>query len=635
MELSIRAILLGIGLALVLGAANAYLGLKVGMTVSASIPAAVMSFAVLRWFRHANILENNLIQTAASAGESLAAGMIFTLPALILLGSWQAFDYLEGTLLITLGGVLGVLMAVPLRKALLDHHELTFPEGLATAQVLKAGYSQPGAIHALLGASLIAALVKLLQSGFGIAGSSISYAFQHSKWLVGFGADLSPVLIAVGFIVRLRIAGLMLIGGVLIWLIAMPVYSSLYPIESSAAAMDAAFALWSAKLRFIGVGAMLVAGLWVLLLALKPVWRSIHISLIQVEIGTGVQTPPEFSMKQTFIWIMLLAIPIAVLQYRMIPYPELVVFGLLFALLASFLFSTVAAYMAGLVGSSNNPISGVTIATIFIAALFIYFILGGQSEFAAQQGLQLQAAGLTIIIGAVVCCAAAIAGDTMQDLKAGQIVGATPRYQTWMQLLGVIAAGLILIPVLTLLYEAYGFLGYMPRADMDSTQALAAPQASLMKSVALGVFSESLEWGLIIIGMMVAVLFIVIDLFLKRIMSRVRIPVMAVAVGMYLPITLSTPIFIGGLVAYFLRNASSDKQQQGTLFASGLIAGEALIGILLAIPFAIVQDTRYFYIVEDTKQGWITLLGVAVIGYVCYMLYRTGVRELNGDPGRN
>ncbi len=211
----------------------------------------------------------------------------------------------------------------------------------------------------------------------------------------------------------------------------------------------------------------------------------------------------------------------------------------------------------------------------------------------------------------------------MQDLKAGQLVGVSPRYQTWMQLIGVVAAGLILIPVLSLLYEAYGFLGYMPRENMDTTQALAAPQASLMKSVALGVFSGSLQWGLIIIGMIVAVVLIVIDLLMKRAMMRIRIPVMAVAVGMYLPITLSTPIFVGGLIAHWLRH-SADQQQKGTLFAAGLIAGEALIGILLAIPFAIVQNTSYFYITADTDQNWITMLGVIMIGYVCYMLYRVG-----------
>jgi putative OPT family oligopeptide transporter len=626
MEFSFRAIIFGMGLALLLGAANAYLGLKVGMTVSASIPAAVISFAILRWVRNANILENNLVQTAASAGESLAAGMIFTLPALILLGSWQYFDYFEGTLLITLGGVLGVLIAVPLRKALLDHHELTFPEGLATAEVLKAGYSRPGAIHALIGGSFIAALVKLLQSGLGVAAGSIQYAYQQGKWLAGIGADLSPALIAVGFIVRLRIASLMFIGGLIVWLFAMPVYASFSMLSFSGSAMDNAFGLWSEKLRFIGVGAMLIAGLWVLFLAIKPVWMTIQISFRERAGQPGGQkNSAEFSMQHSLFAVLLIAIPIAILQYRMIPYLELVIFALVFAILASFLFSTVAAYMAGLVGSSNNPISGVTIATILIAALFVFLILGGRAQFDLQPGLQLQAAGLTIIIGAIVCCAAAIAGDTMQDLKAGQIVGATPRYQTWMQLLGVVAAGLILIPVLTLLYEAYGFMGHLPRAGMDNSQALAAPQASLMQSVALGVFRESLEWDLMFIGMIFAAIIITLDLTLKQLGKPFRIPVMAVAVGMYLPITLSATIFIGGLIAHLLRTRSEEENQQATLFASGLIAGEALIGILLAVPFAIVQDTSFFYLVSDTSQLWVTLLGVLLVSYVCYMLLKSGI----------
>ena len=627
MEFSLRAIILGILLALVLGAANAYLGLKVGMTVSASIPAAVISFAILRWFRQSNILENNLVQTAASAGESLAAGMIFTLPALILLGAWQEFDYLQGTLLITLGGLLGVLIAVPLRKALIGDRqhapaELTFPEGLATAEVLKAGYSSGNAIKALISASLIAAIVKFLQSGIGVASSSIAAAYQSSRTLFGFGMDLSPALIAVGFIVRLRIASLMFIGGAIIWFIAMPLYSWSYPQVITNSAMDAGFALWSSKLRFIGVGAMLVSGVWVLALALKPVWRTVQHAMH----STAQAEQTEFSVKHSFLWMVVMIIPIALLLNSMIEQTGIVIFGVIYSLLAGFLFSMVAAYMAGLVGSSNNPISGVTIATIFLAALIVYFMLDPALTDSQDAYSKTASAGLTIMIGAIVCCAAAISGDTMQDLKAGQIVGAKPRYQTWMQLLGVIAAGVILIPVLTLLYEAYGFAGYLPREGMDASQALAAPQASLMKSVVLGVFGDSLEWNLIIIGILIAAGIIVIDLILQKSNARIRIPVMAVAVGMYLPVTLSAPIFIGGLIAHALRKKSAPAQQNATLFASGLIAGEAMLGIFLAIPFVIMQDTSWLYLFDSQSMSWNYLLAIVLIAYVCYMLF-TSARE--------
>jgi len=627
MELSVRAVFLGIGLSILLGAANAYLGLKVGMTVSASIPAAVISFAVLRWFRQANILENNLIQTAASAGESLAAGMIFTLPALIMLGAWEEFDYIQGTLLITLGGILGVLIAVPLRKALLDHPELTFPEGRATAEVLKAGYSRPGAVRALFSAAALAAVFKILQTGLGVAANSVTLAYQNSKVLFGFGADLSAALLAVGFIVRLRIASLMLIGGVLVWIIIMPLYSVWHLnefISVGQTPIDTAFNMWSKDLRFIGVGAMLVAGFWVLILALKPVWQSIKASLQ----ASPDAAQKEFSSKRIFILIGLLAVPIVYVQSSMIDQVAILIFALVFALVASFLFSTVAAYMAGLVGSSNNPISGVTIATVFIAALCLYFIMditSGEDGF--TEAMQLNAAGLTIIIAAIVCCAAAIAGDTMQDLKAGQIVGASPKLQTWMQIIGVIAAGVILLPILTLLFEAYGFVGFYPREGMEASQALAAPQASLMKSVALGVFSGGLHWNLIYFGMGIAVIIILIDLGLRWRNKLLRIPVMAVAVGMYLPITLSVPIFIGGVLAHLLRRSSAAKQQDATLFASGLIAGEALIGIVLAIPFAILQDTRYFHLSQNQDAVWISVVGIGMLGYIIYRLWRSGVGE--------
>lgn len=633
MELTVRAVLLGIALSVVLGAANAYLGLKVGMTVSASIPAAVISFAVLRWFRQANILENNLVQTAASAGESLAAGMIFTLPALIMLGAWQEFSYIQGTLLIILGGTLGVLMAVPLRRALLDHPELTFPEGVATAEVLKAGYARQTAIKFLISGGLIAAVFKLFQSGLGIAGNSISGAYQNSKILFGFGADLSAALVAVGFIVRMRIASLMMMGGVLVWLVIMPVYS-LWQVNSAGLnenqpAMDRAFTMWSTDLRFIGVGAMLVAGFWVLLLAIKPVWHSLKSSLG----ASTIQSEKEFSIRHILIGIGLMIIPIYYLLATMIDYQSILIFALLYALVASFLFSTVAAYMAGLVGSSNNPISGVTIATIFIAALIIYFLLRLSGNGELSDSSQLHAAGLTILIAAIVCSAAAISGDTMQDLKAGQIVGASPKLQTWMQIIGVLAAGLILLPILTLLFEAYGFVGFYPREGMDASQALAAPQASLMKSVALGVFSGGLKWGLIYLGMAIAVVIILIDLILRWANKSLRLPVMAVAVGMYLPVTLSVPIFIGGLIAHLIRKSSAEKQQDATLFAAGLIAGEALIGILLAIPFALMQDTSTFYLTTDRDALWISIFGIVMLTYTVYMLWRSGQQDFTKGEG--
>jgi len=624
MEFTYRAIFLGIVLAIVLAAANAYLGLKVGMTVSASIPAAVISFAILRWFRRVHIRENNLVQTAASAGESLAAGMIFTLPALILLNAWQQFDYIQGTLLITLGGILGVLIAVPLRHALLNHEDLRFPEGVATARVLQAGAQQSASIRFLVTASLFAAVIKFLQTGLGLLASAWHGAFPVQRGIAGVGLELSPALIAVGYIVGIRVAMLMLAGGLCIWLIAMPVYSNLYPDELLAISVATSFGLWSSKLRFIGVGAMLIGGLWVLLVTLKPVWHSIYQATRQVATDTSTQKNDRtFSLRTALLWILLLGIPIAIVQYWLIDNLLLTLVGVVFALIASFLFSAVAAYMAGLVGSSNNPISGVTIATIFISAWLVYLLSGGQAAFAQDQVAQISAAGLTIFIGATVCCAAAISGDTMQDLKAGQLVGATPRYQTWMQLFGVIASGIILIPVLELLYEAYGIAGHMPRVDMDPSQALAAPQASLMQSVALGVFAQQLEWQLITVGIMVGSVIIAVDGYLRMRSSSWRLPVMAVAVGMYLPLSLTLPIFIGGLIHGIHVRRNRQTSDASVLFASGLIAGEALMGIVLAIPFAIWQSTSVLQVLDNKTSPWLTSAGVVVIVCVCYLLWKS------------
>jgi len=625
MEFTLRAIILGILLAIVLAAANAYLGLKVGMTVSASIPAAVISFAVFRWFRNSDIRENNLVQTAASAGESLAAGMIFTLPALILLNAWQQFDYVQGTLLITFGGVLGVLIAVLLRHALLDHADLRFPEGVATARVLQAGNKSRSSVRALGFATLVAAVIKLLQTGLGLLAGSWYGVHQVQRSIFGYGMEFSPALIAVGYIIGLRVALLMFFGGVIVWLVAMPIYSGLYIPEITSVTVDTGFSIWSSKLRFIGVGAMLVGGVWVLLVSLQPVWQTLFMLTRRVIIDKADQQPDNvFSVHTTWRWILLLCIPIALVQYWLIDDLVLTLVGVIFALIASILFSAVAAYMAGLVGSSNNPISGVTIATIFLSAWLVFLISGSADVFVAAQQKQIAAAALTIFIGATVCCAAAISGDTMQDLKAGQLVGASPRYQTWMQLFGVVAAGILLIPVLDLLYDAYGISGHLPRADMDPAQALAAPQASLMQSVALGVFSQQLEWGLMISGMVFAVVIIIIDVYLKHRDSPVRIPVMGVAVGMYLPMSLTVPIFIGGLVHSLVTRKNAAVNDKSILFASGLIAGEALMGVVLAIPFAISQSTTVLYVFENVSTAWLTFAGAVVIVWLVYLLWKSG-----------
>lgn len=652
-EITIKAVVLGFILSALLAGANAYLGLKVGLTVSASIPAAVISMAVLRMFRESNILENNIVQTSASAGESLAAGVIFTIPALILLGFWQKFSFLETVSIAASGGILGVLFTIPLRRALIIERPLKFPEGVATGEVLKAGTEGGEGVRAIAIAAVGSAVLKLGQSGLKIFSGSAHAATRAGNAIFGIGADLSVALLGVGYIVGLNIAILVFAGGLISWLFGIPIYSALADpaaLPEGETAFAIAEEIWSSQIRYMGVGAMATGGLWALLSLIGPIRHGIQASMAAVRAArsgeqvavprTELDTPINIVVTVTAI----LAIPlVGVFLFVLDPetlgistglYWTMVIFGVVFSLFAGFLFSSVAGYMAGLVGSSNNPISGVTIATILTASLILLVMLGSEIDFTVvEAGRATAAAAAAILIGAVVCCAAAIAGDNMQDLKAGHIVGATPYKQQIMQAVGVIAAALVIAPILELLLQAYGLGGFFPREGMDPAEMLDAPQATLMSSVAEGVFSRNLPWMMIGIGAFVAVAIIILDEVLAKRGSTFRTPVLAVAVGIYLPIELSVPIFIGGLIAHFVGRAAragnplnpeaatKAAERKGLLFSSGLITGEALIGILLAIPFAAAQSTDVLAI--PGFEGLAPALGlIAFIGFIVW-LYRT------------
>lgn len=634
-ENTVRAMILGVVLSAVLAGANAYLGLFAGLTVSASIPAAVISMAILRFFRDSNILENNAVQTAASAGESLAAGVIFTFPALIIMGYWESFSYWETAFIALSGGVLGVLFTIPLRSALIVRQKLLFPEGVATSEVLKSGTEGGSAIIYLAWASLVGAAVKFAEAGLGLWSATLEKAaFFKSKSIAFFGMNLSPALIAVGYIVGLRIAALVFIGGVITWWIAIPAYMEivgsqivisdllnagrLTP-ETAENPVAVANTLWSAKLRYLGVGAMVVGGLWALVsirgalgVAVREGMSAVRSSGEKInKLRTELDTP----MSWVLIGIGVLIIPIFIIYLREIEQVGISLFMAVLMVVAGFLFSAVAGYMAGLVGSSNNPISGVTIATILSASLLLLVLLGTGGDPA-------KGAAAAILIGAVVCCAAAIAGDNMQDLKSGYILGATPRNQQMMQMLGVIAAALVLPVVLDSLHQAYTL----------GSEKLSAPQASLMASVATGVFEQNLPWDLVAVGAGIAVLIILADEFQRRRKSDFRIPVLAVAVGLYLPFELDSAIMLGGLVAWLVsrsRNpgaasvsafgkARQTSDRTGLLIASGLITGEALLGIGLAIPIRITGNPGLYPLIDMELSIWI---GVAVVLAICAAIY--------------
>ena len=600
-EITPKAIILGILLSMILAGANAYLGLFAGMTVSASIPAAVISMGVLRLFRNSNILENNIVQTAASAGESLAAGVIFTIPALVLMGVWSEFDYVEVAKIAAIGGVIGVLFTVPLRRALIIQAKLKYPEGVATAAVLEAGEKsnqsatkdESGGLVTIAISGLVGGAMKLCQQGFGMWHAAVEGAVVIRGSIFGLGTDLSPALISVGYIVGRNIGILVIAGGLISWTVAIPIYSALYGFKGEP--MDAAWNIWNSQIRYLGVGSMVVGGIWSLIKLFRPLVNGIRASfdaLNQSKQGNNVPIhEQDFPINYVALALGLLLIPVYLLYFDIVNSVAIASLLTIVMMIFGFLFSAVAAYMAGMVGSSNNPISGVTIATILFSSLLLLLLLGENSNVGAPAA---------IMIGAVVCCAAAIGGDNLQDLKTGHIVGATPWKQQVMQIIGTLSAALVLGLVLDILHTAY----------IIGSPTLSAPQATLMKSVADGVFTGNLPWTMVGFGAIIGVIIILIDLRQERIGSEFRVPILAVAVGIYLPIELTVPIFIGGMVAHMsdLSGATETMKKRGLLMASGLITGEALIGILVAVPIFIT----------GSKDWWPQYPGLGFLGILAF-----------------
>jgi len=626
-EITVKAVILGAVLSVLLAGANAYLGLLAGMTVSASIPAAVISMAVLRLFRRSNILENNIVQTAASAGESLAAGVIFTLPALLILGTWTTFDYWEATVIAGLGGLLGVLFTVPLRRALVVEAELAFPEGVATAQVLEVGNRGGAGAGPIVTGGLLGAAYKLGQTGLGLWTGSLEVAGRVGGTVAYFGTSLAPALVAVGYIVGINIAVLVFLGGALNWWVAVPILAAG---SEAVEPQKLAWEIWSTETRYIGVGAMVVGGLWAVVRLWPSLVRGIRSSVVAYRQyrQQGATSVPRTERDAPMQWIGLALIVSVVplfLVFRHITGDTGVsAFMALVMLVAGFLFSAVASYMAGLVGSSNNPVSGVTIATILVSALLL-LALGTASA---------TGPAAAILIGAVVCCAAAIGGDNLQDLKTGHLVGATPWKQQVMQAVGVIAAAFVLAPILSLLLHAYG-IGV---ATPTHPEPLRAPQATLMASVARGVFAWDLPWDMMAAGMGLAVGVIVLDVVLERRKSRFRTPVLAVAVGLYLPLELGVAILAGGLVARAatcLRRRRRQREEAptsnaptgpGVLFAAGLITGEALLGILLAIPIVLASGRNPLDMgLEGGPPAWPGAVLLLAVMAVLFAVARRGI----------
>jgi len=637
-QLTFRAITLAIVLAMVLAAANTYLGLFAGMTIASAIPAAVVSMAVLRALGGGGILENNIVQTGASAGSSIASGVIFTIPALVILGFWQDFKYSWVLAIAGLGGILGVLFSVPLRRALIVEQKLAFPEGQAAAEVLKTGENPSEGIRILGLSALGGAFAKLAAaSGLRLIPDAAASAGFFGKYLGYFGTNLSPALIGVGYIVGLNVGIVVLAGAMLSWNIAIPVYAAyvlpgnaeLAAIAAGLPAEELAGLLWSKQIRYLGVGAMLVGGMWALVSLRHSLASGVRSGLAAARASAAgvavAHTEQDLPMKSVLIGIVLFTLPLAALYQAIVGNFAVSLPMTIVMVVTGFLFCSVSAYMAGLVGSSNNPVSGITIATILFSAVMLLLMMGPDSSIGPVAA---------VMIGAVVCCAACIAGDNLQDLKCGYIVGATPWRQQVMLAIGAASSALVMAPVLNLLADAYG-IGVATEAH---PKPLPAPQATLMASVAKGLFGGQLPWDMIAIGALIGVAIIVLDETLKARGSSFRTPVLAAAVGIYLPLELMTPIFIGGVIAHLverhLRRRGTDQagleraNRKGLLFAAGIITGEALMGIGIAVP--IVTSGRADVLALPSSLQFGEGLGLLVLAILGAWLYRTAMSADRG-----
>lgn len=570
-EVTLRALVLGAILSVVMAGANAYLGLYAGITVSASIPAAVISMAILRGvLRRGSILENNIVQTMASTGESLAAGVIFTVPALVMIGAWQDFEFWPTTLITLLGGLLGIVFMVPMRKALIvDRPDLVYPEGVACSEVLITGEKGGSGIRVIAYGLGIGAVFKLLVSGYQAVQGVVEGAVARGRSIFYFGSDMSVALLAVGYIVDLKIASLVFLGGAIGWLVALPILGGMSP---GMHALEAANDLFRSQIRFIGVGTMLVGGLH----SLWSVRRGIVAGLTSLRGMRGDDgapaAVPRTERNLPLPW--LLALFLLTTFGTFLFYDSLIgnlgisLVTTVMMVFTSFIFVAVATYIAGLVGSSNSPVSGMTICALLITAgVLLAFGIRGESAILATLGL-----------AGVVCCATCTSGDVAQDLKTGLLVGATPARQQLTEIIGAVIPAFCFAPILTLLHHAYGI-------GTGAEGSLNAPQAALFASLTEGFFGDGeLPWNMIGIGAAIGVGLILANHLLEAIGSRFRTHVMPVAVGIYLPMSIATPILIGGLVRhYFSRRTGSEARDGGVLFGSGLIAGEALMGIVLAI----------------------------------------------------
>ena len=606
-ELTFRGIILGALITVIFTASNVYLGLKVGMTFASSIPAAVISMAVLKFFKDSSILENNMVQTQASSAGTLSS-VIFVLPGLLMMGYWQDFPFWQTMLICAAGGTLGVLFTIPLRRAMVVNSDLPYPEGVAAAEILKAGNHADGdsGVKDIAYGGVLAGLVAFLTNGLRVMADGASAWIQTGKAAFQLPMGFSLALLGAGYLIGIVGGIAMLIGVILTWGVAVPYFTMSGDIAADTSLIDAAMVVWKTKVRFIGVGTIGIAAIWTLLILMKPMIEGMVHSFRMLK---GGQAESEHRVDidlspKTMIYILIATVVLIVISLHHFiaaaPIsPELsillVVVCTFLAVFIGFFVAAASGYMAGLVGSSSSPISGIGIISVIVISLVLVSIGNASGLFETVDGQKFLTA-LTLFTASIVLTTATISNDNLQDLKTGLLVDATPWRQQVALIIGCFVGALVIAPVLEILYHAYGFSGALPRPDMDPSQVLSAPQATLMTTISQGIFTNKLEWTYILTGVGLGAVLITIDAFLKKVSNKVfGLPVIAVGIGIYLPPSINMPVIVGAFLAWIMtrhiakignKDVSAKAERFGTLFSAGLIVGESLMGVILAFIIA-------------------------------------------------
>lgn len=655
-ELTLKAFFLSILLTIIMAASNTYLGLKIGMTVAATIPAAVISMAILSLFKKSNILENNVVQITVSTGEALAAACVFTFPGLILLKQWDSFPFSQIAALLSVGGMLGVFFSIILRRALIVDSDLKFPEGIAAAEVLKLGdrHEKKEEVQSLLLGAIFSGFLKFGQSAFSVFSENIGGWHRLSNTVMGGSFGFSAIMVGAGYIVGIEVGLASLVGGIIGWGICVPWYAAEQTSNLSLPAEAIAMSAWASKVRIIGIGVMVASGVWICLSFLGSIKKAITDSMVALrksktnfmDTTTIPRTEKDIPLNYVAWGILgLSGVVCIVLHYifseqgltpQAVSYYWLKI-GIVSVsvLVLTFLITVVYGYIMGLVGSTNSPLSGMTIMGILFISLLLLVL------FAQNLGSTISTVGMSsisLILAGFMASAIVVGAETLQDFKAGQLVGGTPWKLQVMLILGVVISACVMAPTLNVLLQAYGMGDVLPRLGMDPTQTLAAPKAVLISTIAQNVFGHKMDWTLLSIGIAIGAISILIDEILRRKGSWFRLPGLAVAFGIYMPLDIVLPVVLGGIISHLAQRKiatqkknmsaqeflvkSEEIKHNGLLVSAGMVAGESLIGLVIAILLVSGGDIAAGIKLVQLPEFARTAITIPLFVFLCRFLYK-------------